>query len=257
MIIIGSTAASKCGLKFRKPKDLDVWTDKQHVYDTEIKKQGIDVKLIPTDILNLVETVDGLHCTANSLFTIKCSHLGWNNPMWNKHKSDVLSLKSQGCELIPDLYNALLGFWKVELGAKDFLSLNKNKKDFFQDNVTYVYDHDWLHEQVAYPNAPVYTHCLKANQDVLIDKTKFDALSLNDQVRMFREEITVIAIERYIVNPLVKGRYSWLQAYRMSLHKTITQLTKGWATNFIVENLEHFIKPDYTYFDYALSVVDY
>ncbi len=255
-IIVGSTALVETEIKFRAPGDLDIWADEQSYEQLmQSKRQGEDIKLIPTEIMELVEAVDG-KATPNSIYTIKCSHLGWNNPMWNKHKLDVLSLKKQGCELIPELYQALLVFWKKELGTKDFLSLKQNKDDFFTDNVTYVYDHDWLHEQVSHPEPPVYTKCLKENEDVLIDKDKFDLLPFEEQIRMFREEVTVIAIERFIVNPRVKGRWSWIQAHNMSLHKTITQLTKGWATNFMVENLEHFVKPDYTYFEHALSVVN-
>lgn len=153
------------------------------------------------------------------------------------------------------MFDALVAYWTEEFGNKDFLSLKKDKEDFFTDNVTYVYDHDWLHEQVSSPNPPIYALCLKEGEDALIDKNKFDQLPFSDQVRMFREEVAVIAIERYLVNPNIKGKFSWFRAYQMSLHKTITQLTKGWATSFIVLNLEHFTKPDYMYFKHALSVI--
>ena len=102
----------------------------------------------------------------------------------------------------------------------------------------------------------MYTKCLKQGEEVLIDKSLFDKLTFEEQVRMFREEITVIAIERFLVNPNTKGKYSWVQAYMMSLKKTITQLTKNWATDFIVLNLEHFVKPDYSMFKHALKQVN-
>ena len=254
-IIVGSTAINKTQIIFRNPNDLDVWTDDKIYLEQEKVKQGVDIKLIPKHILELIETPDGLHCTPNDVYTIKRSHLGWKNPCWNKHKTDIILLKSQGCNLKQELFTALVDYWREEFGNKDFLSLKKDKKEFFTDNVVYVYDHDWLHEQVSAPEAPIYTTCLKYNEDVLIDKDAFDSLELASKVRMFREEITVIAIERYLVNPKMKGRFSWFRAYQLSLHKTITQLTKGWATNFIVLNLEHFIKPDYTYFKHALNVI--
>ena len=31
-------------------------------------------------------------------------------------------------------------------------SLNQTNEDFFDDSVKKVYDHDWLHELVAYPD---------------------------------------------------------------------------------------------------------
>jgi len=255
-IVVGSTAVSKTSIKFREPSDLDVWTDDIEYLHKETVKPGVDIKLIPKHILYMLETPDGLHCTSDDVYTIKCSHLGWKNPCWSKHKADVLFLKSQGCNLKRELFEVLVDYWTKEFGNKDFLSLKKNKEDFFTDNVTYVYDHDWLHEQVSSPEAPVYTLCLKDNEDVLIDRNKFNRLTFASQVRMFREEITVIAIERYLVNTKVKGKFSWFRAYHLALHKTITQLTKGWATDFIVLNLEHFTKPDYRYFKHALSVIN-
>lgn len=243
-IIIGSEALRNLGFRVI-PKDVDIWTDEDIP-----KRKGYDVKKIPEHILRLIPTVNQ-YTTLDALYTIKCSHLGWRNPKWSKHKSDILLMKHKGASLIKGLYDVLVEFWKTEIDDKWYLSLNKTKDEFFNDNVTYVYDHDYLHELVAYPNVPMYTHCLKENNDVLIDKRKFDELSFSQQLRMFREEVTVIAIERWIVNPKAKGKYSFMQAYTMALEKTITTLTKGWATDFIVLNLEHFVKPDYSYFKYV------
>lgn len=245
-IIVGSGALKELGWNVN-PKDVDIWTDEDLP-----KQKGFDICVIPTNILNLIPTVNGV-ANLDALYTIKCSHLGWRNPKWNKHKQDVLLFKHKGARLIPELYAELLEFWKVTLGDKWFLSLNKNKEDFFTDSVVYVYDHDYLHELVAYPNQPMYTHCLKDKHEVLIDKDKFDKLSFDNQVRMFREEVTVIALERWLLNPKCKGKFSWIEAYIMSLEKTITTLTKNWATSFIVLNLEHFVKPDYSYFKHAIG----
>lgn len=246
-IIVGSEALRNLGFNVT-PKDIDIWTDEDLP-----KQQGYDIKKIPTEILALVPNVNG-YATLDALYTIKCSHLGWRNPKWNKHKSDILTLKMKyGASLDEKLFDTLVDFWKVEIDDKWYLSLNKNKDEFFNDNVEYVFDHDLLHELVAHPNQPMYTKCLKENYDVLIDKKLFDKLSFDQQIRMFREEISVIAIERWLVNPRAKGKYSWIQAYSMALEKTITTLTKGWATKFIVLNLEHFVKPDYSYFKYTLE----
>lgn len=251
-ILVGSTAMQHQLPHFRPPADTDVWTDQSFT-----KQPGYDYKLIPTDILELVECnfiVDRQPVASlNSLYTIKCSHLGWDNPNWNKHKLDLLHLKHLGCVLNQPLYDALVAFWTTELGDKSFLSLSKSKQDFFTDNVPYVFDHDWLHEQVSYPAEPVYKQCLVDGADVLIDRAKFNSMDFEQQVRMFREEITVIAIERWLVNPAVKGKWSWVQAYMKALKKTVTTLTKGWATEFIVMNMEYFVKPEYKYFKYALE----
>lgn len=249
-LIVGSTALSY-HTNCRIPSDIDIWTDESFT-----KAKGYDYKSIPSNILELVDytAVDNINiATLDSLYTIKCSHLGWSNPNWNKHKLDLLHLKHLGCTLHLELYTALLTYWKQQFGNKDFLSLNKCKQDFFTDNVVYTYDHDWLHEQVAYPGKPMYTHCLKDGADILIDRDKFNLMSFEQQLQMFREEITVIAIERWLVNPKYKKQCSWVQAYSKALEKTTTTLTKGWATEFIAMNMEYFVKPEYKYFKYALE----
>jgi hypothetical protein len=249
-VMIGSKAAEVWGMNRLPPQDTDIWSD---VVIPE--RKGWDVHIHSTELLNLIPTKNGI-ALPDALYTIKCSHLGWNIK-WEKTKQDILWFKlKHNCQLIPELYEALLDVWNTEHGDKSFLSLNKDKEAFFQDAVTYIYEHDYLHQLVAHPNPPVYTKCLKDGQDVLIDKEKFDKMEFEDKVRMFREEITTIAIERWMVNPYWKGKVSWYQAHMLSLQKTITNLTKGWATSFIVLNLEHFVKPDYSYFKHSIETLE-
>jgi len=248
-IVVGSTALRFFDCNRLPPSDLDIWTsDKDY-----IKQEGEDVCYIPEDIIQQVPAY-AHYATADAIYTIKCSHFGWDIH-WQKTKLDIMWLKGCGCKLIPDLYKTLVEFWKVEHHDKSFLSLKKDKDTFFTDHVTYVYDHDYLHELVAYPNRPMYESCLKEGEDVLIDQEKFNELCHEDKVRMFREEITTIAIERWLVNPHFKGKYSWFRAYMFSLHKTVTRLTKGWATDFIVLNIEDFVKPKYDYFKHAIKTL--
>lgn len=238
MITVGSAAAHYHGIINRKPNDIDTWVSAEEDY-VKARGEGFDTKVIPDEVLSLIPTENG-YATPNALYTIKMSHLGWDNPMWNKHKNDILCMKHKGCTLIEDLYQNLTKFWKTELGEKDFLSLAQSKEDFFTDNVLYKYDHDMLHEKAAYPNKPVYTKCLKENEQVLIDKSKFERLPFEDQVRMFKEEISVICFERWVIPHGI----SWQESYAWSVRKTITSLTKGWATDFLVRNLSTFVRPD-------------
>lgn len=259
-VIVGSTAL-KCHLNQPRTSDLDVWTDKSPL---ELIS-GIDTSVMPKSILDLVQINDKeildlssntspSECyriaTLNSLYTIKCSHLGYDI-FWQKHKKDLLILKHLGAELIPELYQALVKYWKQVHGDKEFLSLYKDKTEFFNDKVDYLYDHDYLHELVALPNKPVYKKCLKLDQEVLIDKEKFDIMDYSDQLRMFREEITVIAIERWMVNP--KYDISYIKAYQYALRKTVTSLTKNWACEFIIQNMEHLHKPIKNDFEKCLN----
>lgn len=193
-IIIGSTAAQKYSLSRRNPSDLDIWCDEE----ISLRK-GLDVKIIPRHIIDLVEVDSGGCATPNSLFTIKCSHLGWDNPMWNKHYLDVLFMKQKGCVIQEPLFAKLIHYWKDELGDKSFLSLKQGKEDFFTDHVNYTYDHDLLHEVASSPNRPMYEKCLREGESVLIDKDKFFRMEESEQILMFWEEIHVIAYERWVI----------------------------------------------------------
>jgi len=147
-------------------------------------------------------------------------------------------LKANGCELIPELYCKLVKYWESVHGDKNHLSLNKTKEKFFDDHVTHVYDHDLLHEIVARPDRPLYELVLRDGQQVLIDKKKFLLLGKDCQIKLFREEIKTIALERFLIPN--NFQIDKLKAYLLALKKTITNLTKNWATQFIVDNLYEF-----------------
>lgn len=249
MIVVGSAALKHFELNRSEPKDLDVW-----YCDDTVKVAGEDSVSIPKHIYDLLETKEGF-ATPNTVYTIKCSHLAWDIK-WEKTKNDVIWLKAKGCKLMPNLYRALKTHWENVHGDKSFLSLGQDKVNFFNDHVTYVYDHDYLHELVAHPNEPAYKKVLKNKSEVLTDRSKFDKLNFESQVTLFREEITVIAAERWLVNPYWQGHVDWYQTYMFSLKKTITSLTKGWACDFIVCNLEQFVKPNYSYFEYLLKTLE-
>jgi hypothetical protein len=50
----------------------------------------------------------------------------------------------------------------------------------------------------------------------------------------------------------VCGKVPWQLAYKYSVRKTITQLTKNWATCFLVQNLKEFITPNFKEFEHLL-----
>ena len=236
-IIVGSTALSRNGFDFREPKDIDMFLPEGCP-----APKGVDCQWFPDYIISMIPHLRG-YATTDAVYTIKCSHLPWDI-RWSKHYRDMMYMKSKGCKIIPDLYRALSDHWQVKNGNKDFLSLNRSKDVFFNDHVEYVYDHDYLHELVAYPDQPMYAKCLKEGKEVLIDKDKFFHMPFEDRVWMFKEEIAVIACERWLIPPKVSGKIRFSEAWGMSLRKTVTALTKGWASEFIVLNMEHFYKPD-------------
>lgn len=235
--------------------DIDIWYSDQKPKIDKYVSVPVDYKKMPQHILDYFTSFNP---TIDELYTIKCSHLGWSNPKWSKHKHHALMMKKNGAQLIPDFYEALKQYWETELGDKSFLSLDKNKEKFFQDHVNYLFDHDELHLEVASPKLPVYISALKDNNEVLLCKEKFNSLSISQKHKMFEEEIITIALERWMLNPYwIKKGISIDKAHSLSVQKTITNLTKNWACDYIIQNLEIFSSPNYaTYYKVINKFLD-
>lgn len=253
-IIVGSTAAKMRldGFSRKFKFDCDIWSD------NKTDNVGcVDFSEMPSEIMTAFSRQSQLSGYANidDLLTIKLSHLPWDI-FWNKHASDylVFKMKYKGVVNKP-LYELLKLHWNKVHSNKKNLNLYKTKDEFFDDFVAKEVEHDYLHELVAYPERPLYTRCLKDGQEVMIDRDKFLKLSFVDQVQMFREQINVICLERWVLNTKTHGKIHFIDAYNRSVRKTVTSLTKGWASEFICENLEHFIKPSFKEVEYAINTV--
>lgn len=232
--VVGSTAAKvRIPDWYRGVSDTDIWTARDYK-----QEKGLDISVMSEEILGAFEGVQ--FASINDLYTIKVSHLPWPVFFW-KHANDALFLKSKGARLNEPLYELLKEHWRVEHGTKTKLSLYRSKQEFFDDAVPKEYDHDYLHELVSYPHPPVYTTVLKEGHSVFTDKEKFLALSFDNKVKMMREEMSVIMCERWLLNDRIRSKLTLPQAWRMSVEKTATALTKGIYSEFICENLEHFI----------------
>lgn len=236
--IIGGRALAFHIPEWDRVNDLDYWTTGK--VDS---LRGFDGVLMPEDIMAAFNQ-DSVFASINDVYTIKISHMPWDI-FWNKHKQDVLFLKKKGAKLNHKLYELLKPHWQEKHGNKPQLSLNRSKDSFFDDAVVKVYDHDYLHELVAHPHIPVYRTVLKDGHEVLTDRNKFLALPFGEKVRMLREEIYVIMLERWVIpqfnNP---KKLTVPQAWALSLRKTVTALTKGVYSEFICENLEYFLMPN-------------
>lgn len=258
MIVVGRKALndklSKMGhLNYRASSDIDIWSDQ--TMSTKIK--GVDFCTVPSEILSLFseESKTSRVASLEDLLAIKMSHFGWDI-FWKKHKQDILFIsKMTEGSYNESLYVALKEYWKEVHGNKEFLSLYKDKDTFFDDFVPKQYEHDYLHELVAFPDSPVYISCLKEGQEVLIDSDKWESLPKHRKVRMLKEEVAVISLERWLIPTLMKGevKFSIQEAWNKGLHKTVTSLTKGVFCDFMVENIKEFLSPLKEEMLYALS----
>lgn len=255
MIVVGGKALG------RQSGDTDFWVGEDIKIELHSK---LDFCHMPREIMQAFSPASKESGVANEsdMLAIKMSHLPWDI-FWWKHAQDVLVLQSKGVVANASLYSLLAKYWEHQHGTKTNLSLYKTKDEFFNDAVKKYFEHDYLHEIVAVNGVPVYTKCLKAGQDVLMDHNKFLNLCHTDQVRMFKEEVAVIALERWIIPALVKKsltkgaeHFTIAQAWNKALHKTVVDLTKGWASRFIIENLIEFTDPLYNEMFNALSILN-
>lgn len=248
-IVVGSRAAKVHIPTFREGGDLDLWSVE--------RIQDCDNSVVPQEVISCFEydSLANRCATLNDLLTIKLSHLPYDI-QWKKHLNDYLVFKKYGAKINQELYVALQEHWGNVHGNKPHLSLYRTKDSFFDDYVPKEQEHDHLHELVAYPKKPVYTQCLQKGQEVMVDWDKFLSMSFEQQVRMFREEINVIATERWLLPTKKSGKITFREAYSKSLHKTVTALTKGRASRFMCENIEEFIRPNRKEVEYMFSVLN-
>jgi hypothetical protein len=79
--------------------------------------------------------------------------------------------------------------------------------------------------------------------DVAMAKIK--ALPWDQQIKLYREEVYATALERKVIPSNYK--ISPRKAYAWALRRTITSLTKGWSSLFLIENYDVMRTPDVNY----------
>jgi hypothetical protein len=260
-IITGSMALRRYFPFFRNyyDSDIDLWILEGEAYEKTSFYQ--DFQHISGEIYRKIESdsilsIDGLILPSPShLLTIKLSHMSWDIS-WYKHYSDAVFMQRLGIEIDYDLFRLLKNFFKKKYGDKPSLSLKKDKQSFFDDSVNYIIDHDALHDAVAGEGSePIYKRLLSDKNEVMLDREKFRSLSFEKKILLFQEEITTIAIERWLIPSNGEATYRISSAFFLSLKKVVISLTKGWATDFILFNLYKF-EPKTDLFYNAKKVYD-
>lgn len=235
--LVGSQALKTYLPDVRDPKDTDYFTTNPD--DVTSRGSGEEVFYHP----RLAEWNWQPVATLDELYTIKVSHIFWElrNGTWNKHWFDILTLEQAGATFIPELYAILYPIWE-ELHGKKKANLEQSPEEFFNANVKRIYEHDSIHNSVAYYDEPLFNRILRDNHEVAVDRNKFEALSHEDKIKLVREEVYATALERKII----PSDYHMppLQGYMWALQKTITSFTKGWFPLFIVLNALELRRPD-------------
>lgn len=232
-VLVGSQAAAINFPGYRKPKDVDYFSD--------ARIEGAETFYHPY----LEGWAWGDVATADELYTIKVSHSFWPN-RWPKHIQDIAWMQEHGAKLIPELYDLLYLIWVEHYGRKRArLPKGATADTFFTGSVERKYDHDSIHASVAYYNEPLYKAILADGEQVAVDRAKFESLSHLDKLRLAREEMYATALERILIPDEYTS--SSLRAYRWSLQQTVTSFSKGWFPLFIVENARYLLRPEIDY----------
>lgn len=118
-------------------------------------------------------------------------------------------------------------------------SLKQSVEDFFDDAVTKVYDHDYLHELFAFEDKPMYTKMQRDSTQAWCEKDLWDTFTYQQKLHCVAEEAYVIATERFMVPR--DWNYASKLAYFTAVKKICTTLTSGWFRDFAIDNYPEII----------------
>ena len=235
--LVGSTALSH-RLSLRPAKDVDYFsdeeTDGENFYDPRLEQWDW-----------------GRVATLDELYTIKVSHIFWDlrNGTWEKHWADIIRMQPHAM-WIPQLHHILYPIWEDRYGKKK-VNLNAKPEDFFNKQVRRIYQHDSIHASVAYYDRPLFERVLKDGHEVMVDWNKFCMLSLDEKLKLVREEIYATALERQIIPSDYTMFYR--VGYRWALKQTITSFWKGKWALWIALHAAELNQPDINFVNYHLE----
>lgn len=267
MLLIGSHAMEQYIPNIgRQPKDLDYivteseWKgfvdqhkltanvierngNKGHIYTDKNIHMEFDIAE-PGDSNSLLMEFCGKEFIAplDVLLLLKLSHrYRKNSPHFQKTMFDIHQLRRAGAKITPEL-EPILKLREKETYTYAHPKLNVTKKEFFNgDDVPYIYDHDSIHEVVAFLDRPAYTYYMTDGEQVKASMDKFFEQEKHVQLLGVLEESMVLAAERSQIpnNFELAPRLS----FNMALEKVCTSITSGrfrefaWEHYYIVQQM--------------------
>jgi hypothetical protein len=208
------------GTEWHKPEHLDNYLLEKYTSDLTLNYRGFPLVVVGMDGLSIM----------------KRSHL-WRDLSFQKHithyhKYITKHVPQYTTEMYVDYKN------REDLTLKAYErghpNLKQSVKDFFNDYVTKKYDHDYLHELVAYHDKPLYTHMQRDAKSAWCDYGLWLDFSHQERSQCTAEEVYVIAIERFMVPN--DWKFPSKLAYMKALDKVCTTLTSGWFRAYAIDN---------------------
>lgn len=228
----------------RKPKDIDILTDKPEVF----KGKYLDVS--SHRLYDLIKEYNKgeLFASPELLLTLKLSHVGKDTVWLDKTLQDIrFLLWDKEVKVIEPLYKELVKLWDEIRPSR--VNLNQTNAEFFNDAVNRKYDHEYLHQLVAFEGDPMNYKIRPKLDYAYCSETLWDNLSFNDKCFMALEEAMVISIERFKINSS-SSKLDRIKAMQSSGKKLVTTMAKGYFSRFIAENF-------YFLFTHSFSVGKY
>lgn len=271
LAIVGSYALTTLGFDIgRVPKDTDIMGHPDDVFDS--------IKILP-DVLAaypkgkgkkyIVETAygeiyeyelawkggtadeflqfverDGM--SLDLLYALKLSHRYLkNSPHFLKTMKDIHFMRNNGAVLRPE-YKDWFKRREKETLNYEHPKLNVSKKEFFtpSGNLTYIYDHDSIHQAMAHFDMPAYEY-FKVGE-VKCSKEKFFTSGNSTRLNSVLEEVQVLALERSQIP--FKGKTDPRWSFNKAHEKVCTSIASGWWREFAWENydkIQSMYEPDY------------
>jgi len=248
MLIYGSNAIKYWFSDFeREPKDIDYISSSE-----EVKKSNKEIEYyhLPEFDYIFENNKDKKYVDPDFLYTIKISHLSYNIN-WDKHMQAAMFLKEKGCKLNKELYKSLMFAWK-RIHWEKKVKMNVRNDMFFKEEIKRRYDHDWLHEQIAFYERPLNERIRKDLNSPLCSEELWNKLSEEDKFKCSLEELYVLTCERYIFIDKSKPLNYWIT---IMLKNMITSTTSWWFNLYLKENFLNLIKFDKSYIKSKIDVL--
>lgn len=236
-LIIGSIAQYHWFPDSRKPSDIDLLTPSK-VTGNESAICVVDCQWhdLAQEIIDI--NIDPVFMDPNMLLTLKVSHAHWDIK-WDKTMHDIKFLMDHGCVVNQEIYKKLIPIWEKIHGKKK-VNLKQSVSEFFTDNVKRKYDHEFLHELVAYNDRPLHESIRDDKSSVWCSFDKFTKFSSEQRNQIVEEEMMVTAIERFNLSFSSKNSERII-ACNKSYKLLVTSMTKGWFAEFMIMNKFHIL----------------
>lgn len=192
------------------------------------------------DLIDLVRKHDEYHTvemdnvvpSIDVLYALKLSHRYLrNSPHFLKTRRDILALRKMGAS-VPTWLEDWFKLREKATYTYKLPKLDVSKADFFMDQ--YQYDHDSLHEAVAFGDQPAYKSFAEPGNEVKSSKKLWDQTELSTKLLAGLEEASVLALERSLIpHP---GKKTEDEAFEFALMKVCTSITSGWFREFCWEH---------------------